>query len=172
MALIKIETKTLGSAAAQVEFTNIPGTYKSLYMLLNLRGSGTGAPNRVALEGKFNNSSSGYSRSRGYAYDNVPTIGADQSTTETLLALGSINNASEPSNVFSAIECWIFDYASSNNIKTMTSKIACLGNTSGMWVTGYAHMGWSNTSSITSIQIFGNTGNLTAGSTASLYGLG
>lgn len=172
MALIKIETKTLGSAAAQVEFTNIPGTYKSLYMLLNLRSTNTDAISRVALEGKFNNSSSGYSRSRGYAFDNVPNIGADQSTTETILALGSINNSVLPSQVFSGIECWIFDYASSNNIKTMTSKIACIGTTSTFWVTGYAHMGWSNTSPITSIQIFGNSGNIAAGSTASLYGLG
>jgi len=172
MALVKIQTQTLLSNAAQIEFTTIPGTYKTLYMLLNIRSANTGGPNRVALEGKFNNSSSGYSRSRGYAYDNVPSISADQSTSETVLALGSANNASEPSYVFSAMECWIFDYASSNNIKVMTSKIACLGTTSNYWVTGYAHMGWSNTAAITSIQIFGNTGNIAAGSTASLYGLG
>ena len=171
MSLIKIESKTLDSTLSQIEFTNIPGSYKSLYLLLNLRSTGTGAPNRTPLEAKFNNSSSGYSRSRGYTYDSANAIGADASTNETVLALGSLNNSSEPSTVFSAIECWIFDYSSSRNVKSMTSKIACLGNSSQFWVTGYAHMGWNNTSPITSIQIFGQSGSISAGSTASLYGL-
>lgn len=171
MALYKIESKTLVSDTAIIEFLAIPNTYKDLLLFMNLRAASTGGSNRETVSMKFNGSTSGYSQARAYAYDTSAAIAGDSSTSAGYISVASINNSSEASTFFSPVEVWIGGYAAANT-KSGTTKFAQIGSSATYWVSGWGHIGWDNTTAISSMQIGIDTGgNFKTGSTAVLYGI-
>jgi hypothetical protein len=168
MSMSKIQTINLVSNATEIEFTTIPSIYKDLYILLNVRSTTTGA-DRQEMRMTVNGSSSGYSRSRGYAYDGG-TISGDAGTNLSYIAIGSIPAVNRNQYVFGANELYIYSYAE-NKHKSMHGRFAANSDSTSTWVVGFGHYGWANNSPITSIKFYGAADGIASGSTATLYGI-
>jgi hypothetical protein len=170
MSLTLIQTVTLPSNTNTLSFNSIPSTYKDLYLLLNVRSTDSGS--RVPLIMTFNGvTSSTYSAARGYASEGG--LGADSGTSYSYVPLSSINGAGVGnSNVFSPCEAYIFDY--SGGAYTTGKLLGMQSNaSSSSFVSISGHFGWNNTAVVSSIQIspISGSGDLVAGSNASLYGI-
>jgi hypothetical protein len=157
-----IETKTLGTAAASVEFTSIPQTFTDLVIVASVRNSGSGASNNLFF--RFN----GQDANRSYKMLYGSGTSA-LSTSDTKLEFGQIPASGATANTFSNGEAYVSNYSGSQN-KSMSimnvreNNIAAsfLGMTAGLW---------TNTAAITSVLFTVNGDNLVAGSTISLYGI-
>jgi hypothetical protein len=164
MTMQLIETKTLLSAAASIEFTSIPQSFTDLVLKVNLRSQRASSEDSANLI--FNSNSSNYS-ARWLRKDDVN--GVSSGTISNTLALLYQNTANLTANTFSTAEVYIPNYTANQNksysVETMQE------NNGGAWGAILAGL-WSNTSAITSITISVNVGpNFVAGSTVSLYGI-
>jgi hypothetical protein len=161
MSITLIETKTLGSAAAQIEFTSIPQDGTDLILRMSLRYSGT--PGNVQQPTSISFNSSGTSKSAIY----LRGAGSDAVSLGYTELYDWIPTTTATSNTFSNGELFIPNYAGSANKSASISSVIENNGTSG-WL----HIGsllWSNTAAITSIQVAGIAYNLDVGSTISLY---
>ena len=152
-----IETKTLGTAAASIEFTSIPQTFTDLVIFGSLRGSAAAnfsgtliqlnaiSPTGVRLEG---NGSSAYSQT-------FPTFGIPANTAT--------------SNTFNNFVAYFPNYTSSAN-KSMSIDAVTENNTTESYLDIVAGI-YSLTAAVTTILISSDSGNFVANSTISLYGI-
>jgi hypothetical protein len=158
-----IETKTLGTAAASIEFTSIPQTFTDLVILSSLRTNRALEVDPVLL--RFNSSTTNYTR-RVLQGDGSTAA----SVTSTDNRVGVAMGADGTSNVFSNSTCYIPNYTGSTN-KSSSVDTVSEGNIS-FAIQGIEAQLWSNTAAITSIQalpLFGT--QFVAGSIISLYGI-
>jgi len=155
----KIATTTLGSAAADITFSTISGSYTDLVLVL---GSLTTASANQRIRMQLNSdtgttysntdlygdgSSAGSTRNTGNAYIN--TTMATTSTTVPSTVIMNFNN-----------------YSNATTFKTVISRY----NNSDATVSAIVGL-WRSTSAITTIKLFCGTGNINAGTTATLYGI-
>jgi hypothetical protein len=159
---ILLETINLTQTAASVTFDNIPQTgYTDLKIVGSVRSDYSGQA--IALRINPNGSSTNMS-SR-----NVQGSGSALSSFNDTIAYASSVGSTSTANTFSNIEWYIPNYTSSRsksisvdyNTETNGSA-AIMGVSSGLW---------SQSSAISSLVILTTSGNLTAGSTFSLYGV-
>ena len=151
-----IATQTLGSAAASVTFSSIPGTYTDLVLVLSVQDA---SGNSFALQ--FNgDTSTNYSRTRllgdGSATSSARTTNA---TSMVFNYVGTITSE------FSASIANVMNYSNATTYKTalVRSGAASVGTSASVGL-------WRSTSEITSITI--NAGSTFAvGSTFTLYGI-
>jgi len=159
-----IAKTTLGSSAANIEFTSIPGTYTDLLFLGSLRSNRAGsAKDDTYLE--FNGSSTNLS-SRG-----VEANGATASSFSAAVLYGPLATGSTATaDTFASGEVYIPNYAGSAN---KSVSISTVSETNATTAFAYATAGlWSNTAAITSILIKPVNGtNFVSGSSAFLYGI-
>jgi hypothetical protein len=162
-----IETKTLGTAAASIEFTSIPQTFTDLVLLLSLRGSVSGNANTGAL---YFNSAATDSNARILAGDGGSAYAFDW-LNQTYIRWGDSNGSTNIANTFASGQIYIPNYTGSQN-KTILAESTTETNTTN-WGQGTITAGRSNKSAaITLINIYNASGeNLVAGSTISLYGI-
>jgi hypothetical protein len=155
-----IESKTLATAASQIEFTSIPQTFTDLVVLASLRGDET-----PFLSLRFNGSTSNFTN-RQLSGEGSPV----SSFTRTDTFAGYITQPSQTANTFASYGLYIPNYAGSTN-KSFSIDYVTENNATTAFQGLVAGL-WSDTSAITSIQfaIFG-AGNYVAGSTISLYGV-
>ncbi len=165
MSLTLIETKTLGAAAASIEFTSIPQDGTDLVLLLAIRADNT--PGVTGGDGLifFNDSTTGYS-GRQLA-GNGSTAFSESSTTAGQYAGFEVGSGAT-ANTFSNTSIYIPNYTGSTNksfsVDTVNETNATLASQAIQ-----ASL-WSNTSAITKITYSRQGGaNLTTGSTISLY---
>lgn len=158
-----IEARTLGSAAADVTFTSIPGTYTDLVLVIGNLKSTTSTP---YLCYQFNsNTASNYSST--ILEGNGTSASSNRWSNETQIytgfnvGLGTTSDAMVISN--------FFDYSNTTTNKTSLHRVTIPNN--GAPGTGAAAGLWRQTSAITSIRVFNNAGNLPSGCTLSLYGV-
>lgn len=156
---VAIATTTLSSAANNITFSSIPGTYTDLRVVLVAKGTVSG--NDIELT--FNSSATGYSRTR--LIGNGTTASSSRQTSTTRII---VNNNGISSTQFNLIEIDIFSYAGSTN-KTVLASSSEDENGSG--VTGRVVGLWSNTSAITSLKLAVGADNFAIGTTATLYGI-
>jgi hypothetical protein len=158
-----IETKTLGTAAASIEFTSIPQTYTDLVVLLSTRDTRGQIGNGIRL---FPNGSSSNLSSRNLSGNGTSVQG--DSRTDGLIGVEPA--ASATSNTFSNTSVYIPNYSGSTN-KSFTSDSVTENNATAAEQWFIAAL-WSNTAAISSITFQPSTAdNLVAGSTISLYGV-
>jgi hypothetical protein len=158
-----IETKTLGTAAASIEFTSIPQTFTDLVILSSLRTERDLEIDVPVL--RFNSSTTNYTR-RALIGDGTDVL----SVTGTDNRLGIANAATTAANTFSNSICYIPNYAGSTN-KSSSVDAVSEDNITFARKTIEAQL-WSDTAAITSIQVSALFGpNFVAGSTISLYGI-
>lgn len=157
-----IATQTLGSAAASITFSSIPGTYTDLRLVLTgltsaadvmcLQFNGDTATNYSGVDLYGNGASAGSSAQTAVPYHQLNFHGATSITIPTTFGVD------------------IFSYAGSTN-KTLLSNASMDFNGSGN-VDLMCSL-WRSTAAITSIKIgcLGGATNLSTGFTATLWGI-
>ena len=156
MTMTLIETQTLASAAASIEFTSIPQDATDLLIKISGRTSGAAAAILIA----FNGSTSSFSARI------LLGVGASAVTYTNAREAGTFNGAGDTSNTFGNTDVYIPNYTGSTNKSYSADSVTENDGTSAYQsiVAGL----WSNTDAITSLAISGSS-NLEAGSTISLY---
>jgi hypothetical protein len=151
---------TLGSAAASVTFSSINQSYRDLVLVSNLQAS---AANTLYL--RFNASTTTYSW--------VGAIGSSGGATSitSASANGALVGASTIGLPTGAIQATsvaqIMDYTATDKHKTVLARYGNSSNEVDMFTSR-----WGNTAAITSVQVIVlPSGNLSTGSTFSLYGI-
>jgi hypothetical protein len=159
-----IETKTLVSAAASIEFTSIPQDGTDLVVVALLRSNRASPDTEDSGKVEFNNSSSNFSwrRLRGDGSNANSGNGTDN------LLFQNQNAGGTTANTFSSVQMYISNYTLTIN-KSFSVDSVNENNATLAWSSILAGL-WSNTSAITSIKVLPNVGTQwVAGSTISLY---
>jgi hypothetical protein len=160
----KIQSTTLGSAAANITFSSIPATYT------DLRISFYTAPNLTTVSNVFirynGDSGSNYSFTR--IFGNGSTVSSDASTSQTKIIIGNgaLSTTTNPS--FYGVD--IFSYAGST---FKTCLVDANNDNNGSGVVERTVGLWRDTAAITSItlNLEGGAIDLEPGTTATLYGI-
>jgi hypothetical protein len=162
-----IETKSLGTASASIEFTSIPQTFTDLYLVAALRADRANIQSDIAY--RFNGDTAA-----NYVYQLLGGTGsgvaAFRSASVTFNYLGASNGNSSTANSFSNQSLYIPNYTAAT-AKTSSADSVYENNATAAEQLIVANI-WSGTAAITSILVYSaNTVNLMAGSTISLYGI-
>jgi hypothetical protein len=157
-----IESKTLATAAASIEFTSIPQDGTDLVVLVSSRSDGAFTSSEIDIA--FNGSSSNFTAR--YLYGAGSGSGATASDT-TLVGVSSA--ASNTSNTFGNATIYIPNYAGSTNKSISTNSVGESNATAAYQA--IAATLWSQTAAITSLTLRLDSGarNFVTGSSVSLY---
>jgi hypothetical protein len=153
-----IESKTLGTAAASIEFTSIPQDGTDLVFLILSRTTGTGNTLNIT----FNGNTTGYT--------NRVLSGSGSSVVSFANSnriAGYAGISLETANTFGSTNLYIPNYSGATN-KSYSSEAVSENNATEAYQALFAGL-WSNTAAITSVLFASISGNLVAGSTISLY---
>jgi len=167
MSFELIESKTLGTAQASIEFTLIPSTFTDLVVLLSSRNSGASNDNEITRLRFNTDTGNNYSWRRlmgtGSGVDSVAA-----SSTDYILGSRTPNNG-RTANTFDNAQFYVPNYTSGvaksvsvDFVEENNATAAFQGIVAGLW---------TGTTAINSIQISIITGNYVVGTTASLYGV-
>lgn len=153
-----IATTTLGSAAADVTFSSIVGTYTDLVLVVN--GGIVNSSQDLSL--RFNSDSgTNYSDTSLQGFAGGATSSRQSNTNKMYL-----DEAGAPTTLVGTYIINVFNYSNSTTYKTVISRFSNGGSTASALV-GL----WRSTSAITSIIVAATSGNLLSGSTFTLYGI-
>ena len=159
-----IESKTLATAASQIEFTSIPQTYTDLVLVVSARGVSSSDFPAYLL--RFNANTSSYS-SRFLSGNGSASSSGPGGTSS--IAFGNMPGSAQTANTFSSSVVYIPNYTAAVN-KSVSLENVSETNSSGAFMRIVAGL-WSNTAAITSLAVIGDSINLEIGSIASLYGV-
>jgi hypothetical protein len=160
-----IATQTLGSAAATVTFSSIPGTYTDLVLVIN---GGTTDGNEGA---QFRlNSDSGTNYSVTYLAGDGSAASSGRGSS---LTAGRLNQASSLGATNSLTSNIIVQFMNYSNTTTNKTVISRTNVTTGTYPAVEAMVNlYRSTSAITAIELrMSGSGTYMAGSTFSLYGI-
>jgi hypothetical protein len=156
----KIATTTLGSAAANIEFTSISSAYTDIKLVCTYLTTASG---NVRL--RFNSDTA-----TNYSGTQLAGLGSsaisDRVTSGTFAY--TVGNATSSSSIPFLLETDIFSYAGSTYKTCLVSTSADLNGSGSVekWVDL-----WRSTSAISTILIYPSSGNFATGTTATLYGI-
>jgi hypothetical protein len=149
-----IATTTLGSAASSVTFSSITGTYTDLVLVANYQIS----TSNQFLTMQFN-SDTGSNYSYTNLYGEGTAAASDRTSNATAGRLSFYG--SDQSNAIASI----MNYSNTSTNKTVVSR-----DNTNTYVVTRVNL-WRNTSAVTSLVIGTSSGNITSGSTFTLYGI-
>ena len=154
-----IATTTLGSAAADITFTSIPATYTDLRLAFVATAS-TSDNARMQING---DTATNYSRTTIFGDGSTAT--SNRVTNNAFIGISTVALSTTLPTFFTMD---FFSYAGSTN-KTclITHQADKNGSGNVSRIVGL----WRSTSAITSIKLYMGSGNLAAGTTATLYGI-
>jgi hypothetical protein len=164
---ILVSSNVLSTATASVTFSALPTTFTDLVLRASVRGSDSGnnSPFRLKINADTGNN---YSRTRLYSYDNVAY--SQRATNEAdNIDTAFFNLGTTTSNTFSNIEVYVPNYLSTTS-KPISGSGVMENNATTAIVSAHAVL-YRNSSAITSLQFFTNSGNFVAGSSFYLYGI-
>lgn len=157
-----IESKTIATAVATVEFTSIPQTYTDLVILISSR-AGVGDGNGITT--RPNGSTTSATSRQLYGTGSSAT-----SNSFSAISSGFTNGSTETANTFSSSYVYIPNYTSSTN-KSFSTDSVMENNATQAFHSIVAGL-WSNTSAITSLSfVTSDAGNFAVGTIFSLYGV-
>lgn len=164
-----IASNTLSSSAASVTFSSIPNTYTDLVIRMSLRIAST-SNNTKGLRYKLNGSTANYSRTvlEGYGtglFSNRASSTAFQYAGEVITDFAGMTT-----NTFANTEIYIPNYTVSANKPISVFGVTENNNADYAYIDAHAHL-WSNTSAITSIELYPEVDNWKTGSSFFLYGI-
>jgi hypothetical protein len=163
-----IESKTLGTAAASIEFTSIPQTFTDLVVLASIRTARTD-DTFDDIVFRFN----GDSTASRYTFRRLFGNGSAASSSNAALDrgyFGVFSSNLSTANTFGNGSLYIPNYAGSTN-KSSSADTVMENNATASRQILLANL-YSATTAISSILFFSDVGaNLMAGSTISLYGI-
>lgn len=158
-----IASVTLGSAAADVTFSSIPGTYTDLVVVLVGTCTNTGGGFTAAYAQINSDTGSNYSNTNIYG-DGTSAV-SNRASSSTVLYSRTWANSDTTGIKPSYMRLQFQSYANTNVYKTV------LGETLGdLYVQRFVSL-WRSTSAITTLKFYPASGNWSSGFTASLYGL-
>lgn len=162
-----IAKTTLGSSAANIEFTSIPSTYTDLLLVCSVRSDrASNAVDNVKI--RFNGAANDNNLSVRYLYGDGAS--ATSFTLSSFAYIGNAPASTATSNTFSSNECYIPNYAGSTN-KSFSATGVQETNGTTAYIDAIAGL-WSDTSAITAVRIFpANGSNFVTNSSAFLYGI-
>lgn len=155
----------LGAAAANIDFPDIQTTFESLMIVGQLRSTDTVSDVWTGI--RFNGDTGA-----NYAYQELygsgSSSGGGTGSGQSSGRVASVPAASAPANLFSPFKTTIPGYRRTVQ-KTLTTESARFLPSAPAAILAMAH--WSSTAPIDRITIISTTGNLAAGSHATIYGL-
>jgi len=153
-----IATNTLGSAAASVTFSSIPGTYTDLVLVVN----GKCTSGSVTFKLQYN-SDTGSNYSATVLGGDGTSAFSVRNTSQSSTNLGIIGAE------FGTTVINIMNYANTTTYKTAISSYKM---TSSAYGEAGAKVGlWSSTAAINAVTVLVTSSTFTTGSTFSLYGI-
>jgi hypothetical protein len=156
-----IESKTLLSAAASIEFTSIPQDGTDLVVLASARSTTTGFGVHHNLLLRPNGATTNQTDRVLYG-----TGTAAASNTDTVIR-GNITSSGATANTFGNAMFYIPNYAGATNKSVSVDSVTENNATEAhQYLTAAL---WSNTAAITSLTLLAGTGDLAAGTRISLY---
>jgi hypothetical protein len=161
--MILIETKTLGTTAASIEFTSIPQTLTDLVVVISARTSASATSEELLLH--LNGSSASFTSI--FLYGNPP--GGNAPSGSGGLTAGNASGNTSTANTFGSSNVYIPNYTSSTN-KSFSVESVSEHNGNAAFPFLVAGL-WSNTAAITSLLVKPGVNNFLAGTTISLYGI-
>ena len=165
MTMSLIETKTLGTAAASIEFTSIPQDGTDLLLLASLRTASGADLGNVGLNMTINGVST--NRTARRLYGNAGSAGSDSGTGAGIR--GVLPTSTSTSNTFGNLSIYFPNYSGSTN-KSFSLDSGAENNSSTVYEFDMTALLWSSTDAITSLLVsVGDASNLSVGSTISLY---
>ena len=159
-----IESKTLATAAASIEFTSIPQDGTDLVALISLRGNNSGVADDPIY--RFN-SDSGSNYSYRFLVGDGSTATSGSAAT-TFNYLGNSNGNTSTSNTFGNQILYIPNYTSSSAKSSSVDSVS-ENNATNAFQRIVANL-WTGTAAITTFTVTSATSTqFLAGSTISLY---
>lgn len=171
----QIATTTVGSgSAADITFSSIPATYTHL-QIRGIARSTNGSINGISVNMQFNSDTN-----TNYSQHYLGTYQGAGSATESVGAantssiyIGAIPNDGLMASLYSGHTIDILDYKDTNKYKTVRSLSGYDFNGA---TTGYSYLNlhsgnWRNGNAITSIKLYGASGNFMQYSSFALYGI-
>jgi hypothetical protein len=162
MTMTLIETKTLGTAAASIEFTSIPQDGTDLVIATSLRHTGNGFDNVASAVIRFNGSSTNFNFRSLFGTGN----GGVASGNAAAGFIGFEPTATATSNTFGNTQIYVPNYTGSTNKSFSVDNVA---ENNGLTYMSILALLWSNTSAITSLSINSDATSFAIGSSVSLY---
>ena len=157
-----IQTITVDTATATMDFTSIPQTYTDLKLLVSGRVTQSGGTDLLI---DFNGSTTGFTRKIIYS-DDYSTISG---YTDSARSFGIVGGSSYTANVFSINEIYIPNYTGSNNkVASGMSHTENNATAANFQITGHT---WNNTAAITRVTVNVSGTTFVQHTTASLYGI-
>lgn len=158
-----IATTTLGSAASSITFSSIASSWTDLRVVCVYTTANFGIYTTL----RFNSDSGGNYSDTYIIGDGSSATSARDSGGATFIGFGAYPNGIS-SGQFNFVTADIFSYAgSTNKTSLLTSSLDKNGSGDVQRMVGL----WRNTSAITSLTIATNGGTMSAGTTATLYGI-
>lgn len=168
-----IATVLVGSGGSStITLSSIPGTYKDLRLITNLRVSGPPGASTYNGWATFNgDTGSNYSSHYMQNYGGTSYVGGGANQTNLNGAFAY--STTDATSAISPSVVDIIDYSNTNKFKTI--KVINGGNWSSTGFINFQSANWRSTSAVTSITISPNTGfgayNFAENSIVSLYGI-
>jgi hypothetical protein len=160
----KVATTTLGSAASDVTFSSISGSYTDLVVIVNAGCSSSGD----VMYMQFNSDT-------GSNYSNTMLFGSGTSTSSNRTSNDTFISLSQGAGIGTGASGWncisnINNYSNATTRKTVLTRDGIAAN--GLYLGTEARVSlWRSTSAINSIRFYTSAGNIVTGSTFTLYGI-
>lgn len=166
MAVTKIQTVTLASATANIDFTSIPSSYTDLMLVASVREA---TSNDVVALVRFNGDASS-----AYTTRNLQGNGSSSNSGGNTSPVTYADQIGEPSNytasTFGSMTLYIPNYAGAN-AKSFSGDSVSENNATASYQRIQTNL-WNNTSAITRITLTTYSGaNWAQYSSATLYGI-
>lgn len=163
--IAKVEVGSGG--AANINFTNIPGTYTDLLVVLSQRNDNSGgSAQNIRLNMNINGASTNRSWRRLESYSGS-VVGSDSGTDNLA---GMSPGALVTSSTFSNSEIYIPNYAGSTNKSFSVTSVVENNSATNNSIQLLAAL-WSSTAAITQLTFSPGSGNFVQSSSAYLYGI-
>jgi hypothetical protein len=163
-----IESKTLATAAASIEFTSIPQTFTDLVLTISARSAASGARNDIQITIN-SDTGSNYSGRRLIGVDGVTQSAAGSGSPSAAQLVAIVGNGAT-ADTFANGSIYFPNYTSTTN-KSFSVDMVAENNSSSSYILGITAYLYTTSSAITSIKIQPDGWNLVAGTTMSLYGI-
>lgn len=167
-AMTQIADTTLASAAADITFSSIPGTYNHLMLVINGFGTSASANGANLLLQVNGDAGSNYSYANNVKYGSSgATVTLNASNTNTSIDMGYMWCGTAVSALAGA-NIMFLNYKGTTLQKSVTFTGGTFTDAPGM---GSGWGRWKSTSAITSIKLTTDAVNFGIGTRATLYGL-
>jgi hypothetical protein len=166
MTMTLVESKTLATAAAQIEFTSIPQDATDLYLSISTRTTSNISGEQWAFgEFGFNADGQGVNQSARFLFGNNSSSGSFSVPTRFYSS-----SSASTSNTFGSSSLYITNYTGSTQKSLSVDSVSEDNSVNGGFLLICAGL-WTGTAAITTIKLFprSGVGDFAIGSTVSLY---